>query len=88
MPGFTTGVWSKFRRFYLTHFRPGYVREQESRRRGECRRCGLCCRIAVKCWFLKDGNHCVIYSQRPAQCRAFPIDPRDLRNVPSCGFHF
>ena len=76
------------RRFWLVHFRPGYVREMAGRLRGECTRCGDCCRILHRCMFLKEGAHCSIYSKRPAQCRSFPIDERDLADVPTCAFWF
>jgi Fe-S-cluster containining protein len=76
------------RRFYLVHCRKHYVRQQLLNRSGECMRCGKCCSIIVRCPFLKDGNHCSIYSARPAQCRAFPIDWHDLSDVPQCSFRF
>ena len=81
-------AWGKVRRFLLCHFRPDYVRESISRRHGECRRCGDCCRILFRCPFLKNGNSCTIYKMRSRACRMFPIDRRDLADVPTCAFHF
>jgi len=80
----------KFRRLYLTAFRPGYVRAQNQRRSGRCNQCGACCRLVHRCVFLRRNNRCLIYGEkRPAACRFFPIDWRDLRDVRgSCGFHF
>jgi hypothetical protein len=88
MPGMARGLGGKVRRFWLTHFRRRYVRAKAAQRRGACRRCGNCCRIVFKCPWLRRGNHCAIYAARAAQCRAFPIDERDLRDVPACGFSF
>ena len=76
------------RRFWLTHFRPGYVREQSEKLCGECQRCGACCKIIFHCPFLRDGNHCTVYAGRPKQCRTFPIDERDLCDVPRCALVF
>ena len=64
-----------------------------SGRRGECNRCGAGCEILFKCPFLRrhaDGTtSCGIYSDRPNQCRLFPIDWRDLEEVRGrCSYHF
>ena len=84
----TARAWGKVRRFLLSRFRTDYVRAQAKRRRGECRRCGDCCRISFRCPFLKGGNSCIIYERRPLPCRIFPADERDLRDVPTCTFYF
>ena len=81
-------AWGVVRRFWLVHFRPGYVRSQLEKRRGECARCGDCCLIVCRCPFLKGVNECTIYDKRSLQCRKFPIDERDLRDVPTCAFRF
>ena len=88
MPGTVPLVWGKVRRFLLCHFRPGYVRAQIEKRRGECRRCGDCCGIAFRCPWLEDRNVCGHYEKRWLVCRMFPIDERDLRDVPTCSFRF
>lgn len=81
--------WSKTRRFFLVHFRKGYVKRMRTFRRGQCLRCGSCCSIMVKCPHLKAGNQCTIYDHRYTQCQMFPIDPRDLRGrMASCGYRF
>ena len=81
-------AWGVVRRFLLVHFRAGYVRRQAELRSGECSRCGKCCRILYRCPMLAEGNHCQIYGKRPQQCRQFPIDARDLKDVPECSFRF
>jgi Fe-S-cluster containining protein len=72
-------------------FRRDYVLSSRQRRRGECRRCGTCCRVFAKCTFL-SGNTCRIYGIRFDQCRAFPIDTSDIELVRDmggeCGFWF
>jgi len=78
----------KVRRWWLVHFRPRYVAAQLQRRRGRCVRCGECCRIVFRCPWLRDGNRCAIYPRRALQCRMFPIDERDLEDVPRCSFRF
>jgi len=81
--------WGKVRRFYLCHFRKGYVERMRALRRGECRRCGECCTIMFRCPHLEGRNECTVYERRALQCRMFPIDERDLRGrFSSCGFYF
>ena len=88
LPGSSRLLWGKVRRFWLAHFRPGYVRRQASRRRGRCARCGGCCSLGLRCPWLSGTNHCTIYERRPIQCRLFPIDERDLRDAPTCPLRF
>jgi len=89
----------KLRRFYLGRTRRGkaYISRMMGRRLGECRRCGACCRLVHRCPFLQVNNgtaKCAIHKLRPANCRVFPIDPRDLadrdriRPDDPCGFSF
>lgn len=89
--------WGKLRRFYLGHFRPGYVRRNQARRRGECKRCGACCQLGLRCWQLRHTSQtteCVRHERRPLNCRLFPIDERDLSDrdvinpLAPCGFSF
>jgi len=91
-------LWGRPRRLYLNLFRRGYVRASLARRRGECRRCGACCQMGVRCLRLRyngDLSECFGYKgYRSPNCRQFPIDERDLaeRDLVSpdtpCGFHF
>ena len=83
----------KLRRFLRANFKKQEVIESLALRRGECNRCGACCEILFKCPFLKKHNDgtttCGIYEDRPAQCRLFPIDKRDLEEVRGvCSFYF
>jgi len=68
-----------------------YVKANLALREGECARCALCCKVFFRCPFLID-NTCKIYESRFEQCRAFPIDPRDIDLVThmggECGFGF
>jgi hypothetical protein len=61
-------------------------------RRGECNRCGACCKILIRCPFLAtdaEGQYtCRIYEKRFAQCRLFPLHPEDLREVKECSYTF
>ena len=81
--------WGKLRRFYLVHYREDHVRRHLTLRRGECRRCGSCCRLMFRCPHLGGENQCNIYTCRYKQCIAFPIDDRDLKYLRhTCGHHF
>ncbi|MFW6162004.1 MAG: hypothetical protein ACODAJ_04495 [Planctomycetota bacterium] len=91
-------LWGRPRRLFLGLFRPGYVRASHARRRGECRRCGACCQLAIRCphMIYEDGlGGCDKYDRRrPLNCQTFPIDERDLADrdllAPHCpcGYHF
>jgi len=92
-------LWGRPRRMFLNLFRPGLVRANLARRRGECRRCGACCQMGVYCRHLKYGDdglsECVRYQKwRSANCRNFPMDERDLAErdlvAPDtpCGYYF
>lgn len=89
--------WGKARRFYLHVFRRGCVERSIARRKGECRRCGACCKLMFVCPRLDettDAVSCAIHDTRANNCRFFPIDERDLRDrdiiMPEkpCGYSF
>ena len=91
-----TLAWGKARRFYLVHFRPGYVRESIGRRAGDCHRTGACCNLLFTCPIYTPNPlpTCRVNRHKPKVCRMFPIDERDIRDrdiispdVP-CGFSF
>ena len=92
----TTLGWGKIRRFYLVHFRPGYVQKSIGRRQGDCQRTGACCNLLFSCpaYEAKPLPACRINRHKPKVCRMFPIDERDLRDrdllAPEtpCGFSF
>ena len=47
----------KLRRFWLVHFRMGYVQRQLSVRQGDCHQCGTCCNLLFTCPMLtKQGD--------------------------------
>lgn len=67
--------------------------------RGECSRCGLCCKINFNCSFLADNSdgtyNCTIYKTPYAMtaCTSFPINPKDLEEIQNatagaCTFYF
>jgi len=64
-----------------------------TRRRGECNRCGACCKILFRCPFLStdsEGQYtCRIYDKRFAQCRLFPLHASDLSELEDqCSYSF
>ncbi|MHC6202056.1 hypothetical protein ACYULU_02560 [Breznakiellaceae bacterium SP9] len=88
------------RRFALYVFNRQYVNRSIAARKGECKRCGICCHlVAKKCGMLaigKNGTRCRIYTLgRLPNCWIFPIDAHDIRDrnliappdVP-CGYYF
>ena len=83
----------KIRRFYICHFRKGYLRSQLRLRRGECHQCAACCHLLFPCYALSPERLCRIYhGRRWLVCRVFPIDRRDIedvsRNGGKCGYYF
>ncbi len=90
--------WGKVRRFCLAALMPGAVKRHVERRRGECTRCGACCKLVYKCpalFYQEDGTAgCRYHQVRPMNCRVFPIDERDLADrdmvMPEqpCGYSF
>ena len=86
-------IANKIRRYLLCKTDKGYITKQMEERFGDCLQCGRCCRLIYRCPFLMgSGSHikCLIYHKgRPEQCRAFPIDNRDLMDVDfRCGYFF
>lgn len=87
----------KIRRIYLILLRKKYVNDQLNIRKGECIRCGACCKFIFECPFLKNHRslpECKIHNKRPPSCKFFPIDDRDIneRNQinpkTTCGYFF
>ena len=63
------------------------------KRRGECNRCGACCKILFRCPFLgedAEGQYtCRIYEKRFTQCRLYPLHTADLRELEGqCSYSF
>lgn len=50
----------KIRRFISAHFRKKYVINQKSKRQGECKRCGVCCKLLINC--MMYDNIAAIYT--------------------------
>jgi phosphatidylserine decarboxylase len=80
-------TWGKLRRILLCTFYPEYVSESIAGRKGECTRCGNCCKLLFDCPFLLAGNVCRIYGKRIKSCSRFPIDSRDVAYI-ECGYSF
>lgn len=83
----------KVRRFWLVNLRPGYVRRQRARRKGDCHQCGVCCKLGYTCPVLHANRQCMVYhGYRPTSCCEFPLDEQDIRDVEAtggkCGYFF
>jgi hypothetical protein len=86
-------IIGKFRRWYLVQFRKEYVLRQILVREGTCRQCGTCCNLLFTCPMLTKRRRCFIYGTcRPAVCKVFPIDQRDIHEIElyggACGYRF
>jgi Fe-S-cluster containining protein len=61
-------------------------------RMGECRKCGVCCKLPNKCSFLMiDANGdaaCTIYYVRPLNCRKYPRTKKEHITQETCGYKF
>lgn len=88
-------IWGTPRRFFLNVFRPGYVKASLAKRKGQCKRCGACCRLVVRCvhfYYDKGLPACRIYKFRPPNCSNYPINQKDITDrdavMPDspCGF--
>lgn len=83
---FSIHSWGALRRTLLANFLPDNILDRyKAYQRGECNRCGLCCKIQFQCPFLIDegpyNTRCGIYTtpHAPQACVKFPLDPLDLR---------
>ena len=83
---FSLHSFAALRRTLLSNFLPdNLVGRYKAYQRGECNRCGLCCKIQFECPFFVDegpfNTHCSIYTtpHAPNACLKFPLDPLDLK---------
>jgi hypothetical protein len=83
---FSIHTWAALRRTLLANALPDNILfRYKAYQRGECNRCGLCCKIQFECPFLIDegpfNTRCSIYTtpHAPQACLKFPLDPMDLR---------
>jgi Fe-S-cluster containining protein len=61
-------------------------------RRGDCNRCGECCKLPYVCPFLRyDDNgmsSCAVYHVRPPSCRKYPRTADENVTPHVCGYYF
>ncbi len=78
---------SKIKRFFTALLMP-----VSKKRQGNCSGCGACCRLPVKCLFLKakgDGTYyCTIYKFRPPPCRKYPRIRSEWITEDTCTYKF
>jgi hypothetical protein len=84
---------AKLRRLFVVHLRPGYVKQQQNLRGGQCNQCGKCCVLFVNCPMLTKDGLCRVYGKyRPKVCKIYPIDQKDIDEISSlggrCGYKF
>jgi Fe-S-cluster containining protein len=83
----------KVRRFVQAKLQDQDKEALLSKRKGECNRCGACCKILFRCPFLgtdSEGQYtCRIYEKRFAQCRLFPLHASELAELGGeCSYTF
>ncbi len=83
---FSLHTWGALRRHVLATCLPDNLAYRyKAYQRGECNRCGLCCKIQFQCpFFIDEGAYntrCSIYTtpHAPSACLKFPLDPTDLK---------
>ena len=62
-------------------------------RKGKCIGCGSCCKLPVKCIFLRENEDgtcgtCTIYKFRPPTCRKYPRTKDEHITSEKCGYRF
>lgn len=61
-------------------------------RRGDCNRCGECCKLPYPCPFLRYDEEglstCTVYSLRPPSCRKYPRTDDENLTPHTCGYYF
>jgi Fe-S-cluster containining protein len=81
-----TGLTRKVQRFTtsLLPVDPG--------RRGDCNRCGECCKLPFPCPFLRYDDEglasCAVYYARPPSCRKYPRTADENMTPATCGYYF
>jgi hypothetical protein len=97
---FSLHTYAALRRTILSNFLPDNLATRyKAYQKGECNRCGLCCKIQFECpFFVEEGpynTHCKIYTSpyAPNACLRFPLDPLDLQLLQreighACTFYF
>jgi len=97
---FSIHSYGALRRTILSNVLPDNILYRyKAYQRGECNRCGLCCKIQFQCPFFVDegpfNTRCSIYTTpyAPQACLKTPLDPKDLRLLQrevgnACTFYF
>lgn len=75
------GLTQKFKRVYFAYRNKNI----ESKRLGNCLRCGKCCKLPFRCIFYFK-NRCLIYKFRFKPCRVYPARRSEI--LKGCGFWF
>lgn len=77
---------NKLKRFLMSLF------PVDSSRRGDCNRCGACCKLPYPCPFLRydeEGlSSCAVYLFRPPSCRKYPRTASENITAEQCGYYF
>jgi len=81
-----TGLTRKIQRF-TTSLLP-----VDTGRRGDCNRCGECCKLPFPCPFLRYDQQglssCAVYHARPPSCRKYPRTASENLTPATCSYYF
>lgn len=85
-----TNLKGRLRRYFTIRFRKGYIKSQVQKRKGECKRCGLCC-CERMCPFVIENKgkwDCLLHPHKPLNCTVYPINQKDVKEYGCRGFTF
>jgi len=84
---FSKNTWSAKLKRTLTGILP-----VDKNRKGNCIRCGACCKLPNRCPFLDFDEQglsvCKIYHFRPLSCRKYPRTKSESLTADTCGYSF
>lgn len=90
---FITSFKMQLKRRYLLLLKKEVIEKGLTKRRGECKGCGECCKASFRCPFLfeKEGKLlCQIHQTKPLVCQSYPFNEQDVfpHTKGKCGYHF
>jgi hypothetical protein len=78
---------NRVKRIVMVVIKKDYIKNKLKKRKGNCKRCGDCCR---GCKYFQVDK-CLVYDKRPWFCyKEFPLSRFDQKifNVKNCGYKF
>ncbi|MFH1875197.1 MAG: hypothetical protein ABH859_08485 [Pseudomonadota bacterium] len=90
LPVLRTNWRGRLRRYFTIRFRKAYIEKQLAKRKGECQMCGRCCCVRKCPFIIQEGQswQCILHPAKPANCRIYPINQKDVVEYNCPGFSF